>query len=566
LFCQHRVSHGGDDADNRTYMQRYHVTGQPADVYQYDGLYQLAQVWYGADATDPLSITSYAHLQGYDLDLLGNRLEVTHDGAGEVYAPNDGEQSTDPLNRYDTVGGNALRYDLRGNVLGDGVYTYTYDVLNRQTGVTDGVITTTYLYDARGRRVAKVTGGVTATHYVYDTQYRVIEERDDDEALLARYTYGTGMDEPLAMEQGGNTYYYHRDALGSVTEVTDGSGNLVERYAYDVYGAVTIFDSNGITLTASAIGNPYLFTTRRYDPESGNYYNRARMYSPWLGRFLSMDPLGFDTGDYNLYRYAFSNPINLTDPTGEFAFIPWLLSASAQAATYALVQAVFNLYIDPHITTAIEAVRSIDLRQVGLAFLSGLIPGNKWGRWVRSAAGAAGETTLFILDYQKECEGWPPLEAILRFFAGSLTVEIVGDLIGDAVAKYGTMATVKGLRKLGFDELAEKILRQLDELLQQRFDDFGAKVRLGKSGTEGIGQLTGSWREAKAYFEGFARPGTVKPHRRPEWAAIGGLEAEGPGGAPIFLRPDSSTGGPVIDLHQLKEAGRSIWKKVHFKP
>jgi hypothetical protein len=43
-------------------MQRYHVTGQPADVYQYDGLYQLVQVWYGADATDPLSIASYAHL------------------------------------------------------------------------------------------------------------------------------------------------------------------------------------------------------------------------------------------------------------------------------------------------------------------------------------------------------------------------------------------------------------------------------------------------------------------------------------------------------------------------
>jgi RHS repeat-associated protein len=118
------------------------------------------------------------------------------------------------------------------------------------------------------------------------------------------------------MERGGETYYYHRDALGSITEVTDESGTLVERYEYDVYGAVTIFDGSGITLTTSAIENPYLFTARRYDPESGNYYYRARVYSPPLGRFLSQDPLGFDAGDYNLYRYVSNNPVNDVDPTG----------------------------------------------------------------------------------------------------------------------------------------------------------------------------------------------------------------------------------------------------------
>ena len=74
------------------------------------------------------------------------------------------------------------------------------------------------------------------------------------------------------------TYYYHRDALGSITEVTDESGTVVERYEYDVYGAVTIYDGSWVTLTASAIGNPYLFTGRRYDPESGNYHYRARYY------------------------------------------------------------------------------------------------------------------------------------------------------------------------------------------------------------------------------------------------------------------------------------------------
>ena len=85
----------------------------------------------------------------------------------------------------------------------------------------------------------------------------------------------------------------HRNGLGSVSELSDQSGNLVERYEYDVYGAPTIFDSSDNPLTESSIGNPYLFTGRRYDPESGNYYYRARIYSPELGRFLQTDPLGY---------------------------------------------------------------------------------------------------------------------------------------------------------------------------------------------------------------------------------------------------------------------------------
>jgi RHS repeat-associated protein len=87
---------------------------------------------------------------------------------------------------------------------------------------------------------------------------------------------------------------------------------------------VTIYDAGWITRTAlalsganvSAAGNPYLFTGRQFDPESGNYYYRARVYSPALGRFMSMDPLGFEAGDYNLYRYVENNPLRFVDPTG----------------------------------------------------------------------------------------------------------------------------------------------------------------------------------------------------------------------------------------------------------
>ena len=77
-------------------------------------------------------------------------------------------------------------------------------------------------------------------------------------------------------------YYYHFDGLGSVVALTDTNADIVEQYNYDVFGTPN---------TASSIGNPYMFTGREYDTETGNYYYRARYYKPSIGRFLSADPV-----------------------------------------------------------------------------------------------------------------------------------------------------------------------------------------------------------------------------------------------------------------------------------
>ncbi|MFI4910759.1 MAG: RHS repeat-associated core domain-containing protein [Sedimentisphaeraceae bacterium JB056] len=90
---------------------------------------------------------------------------------------------------------------------------------------------------------------------------------------------------------------------------------FVETYKYDPFGAVTIYDPNGIFLTDSAIGNPYMFTCRRYDSESGLYYYRYRMYSPQLGRFMQTGPIGY-YDSMNLYQCCINNPINYIDPLG----------------------------------------------------------------------------------------------------------------------------------------------------------------------------------------------------------------------------------------------------------
>jgi len=63
-------------------------------------------------------------LQAYDLDRLGNRLEVDNDGVGQAYGPQAGGQLTNAMNRYETVESESLSYDPRGNTLDDSLNTY----------------------------------------------------------------------------------------------------------------------------------------------------------------------------------------------------------------------------------------------------------------------------------------------------------------------------------------------------------------------------------------------------------------------------------------------------------
>jgi len=108
--------------------------------------------------------------------------------------------------------------------------------------------------------------------------------------------YGPGIDEPVIMiDVDGETetpYYYHYDGLDSVVALSDENSDIVERYEYDVFGEPTIWDADKqTTYTESQYDNPYMFTGKRLDPETGLYYYRARMYNPYIGRFCQPDPV-----------------------------------------------------------------------------------------------------------------------------------------------------------------------------------------------------------------------------------------------------------------------------------
>ena len=153
-------------------------------------------------------------------------------------------------------------------------------------------------------------------YFSYDGR-DILFEFDGVNTLLARFTYGAGIDQPLVMERdldasgtfdASERFFYHNDGLGSVTDLTDSAGAVIRAYVYDAYG--------GIAQETGTLANPFTYTGREFDVENGLYFYRARYYDAMSGRFLSTDPLGFSAGDSNLYRYVFNNPINLTDPLG----------------------------------------------------------------------------------------------------------------------------------------------------------------------------------------------------------------------------------------------------------
>lgn len=298
-------TYGYDDEDNRLYEQRAHQPSQSA-AYSYDPLLRLTAVATGTLNNGAVNVPTGS--ESFNYDLLGNRITATQNGTSTSYVTNNLNQYTS----YSTTTTTALGHDSNGNLISEGVRTFQYDVENRIIAV-DGGSTSSYGYDALGRRVRKTVAGTTT--WFYHDGINVIEEQDNAHATTATYVFGHVVDEILHMQRGAINLFYAHDALGSVVALTDQTGQVVERYAYSAYGEVTIRDGANNVMMTSAFGNSYMFASRAFDSQLNGYYNRLRQYSSKLGRFTQRDPLGFIDGP-SLYQYGHSSPGNQTDPLG----------------------------------------------------------------------------------------------------------------------------------------------------------------------------------------------------------------------------------------------------------
>jgi RHS repeat-associated protein len=241
------------------------------------------------------------------LTMLPNSSALTTAGAAGCCSVGvtDSADGSQPLCRVST-------YDANGNTLSDpSGKSYSWDFENRLVqaivpGTNGG--TTTFRYDPFGRRIQK-SGPLGTTNYLYDGTNggNVIEEVDSTGNVLARYTHDLGIDKPFAELRSGTSSYYEQDGLGSITSLSSPAGSLANTYTYDSFGKLTA--STG-TLT-----NPFQYTGRGLDPETGIYEYRARFYDENVGRFVSEDPIRFK-GGIDFYAYVKNRPTRYKDPLG----------------------------------------------------------------------------------------------------------------------------------------------------------------------------------------------------------------------------------------------------------
>ena len=167
-----------------------------------------------------------------------------------------------------------------------------------------------------GKRISKTVNDITMYTICFDPTMDI----DQNGNIIARYVQNPNvLDEPISIEIAGGKYYYLFDGLGSVTGLTDTGGSLVSTYSYDAFGNI-LSETGDATLNAI---NPYRFTSRIYDKESGLYYYRARYYDSKTGRFTQKDPLRSELREgKNLYVYVGNNPVNMVDPSGLWNIVP----------------------------------------------------------------------------------------------------------------------------------------------------------------------------------------------------------------------------------------------------
>jgi RHS repeat-associated protein len=159
-------------------------------------------------------------------------------------------------------------------------------------------------YDGLNRRISETKNGSLVKRFVWD-ELALAEERDASNVITKRFL-------PQGEIQGTASYFYTRDHLGSVRELTGSDGGVAASYGYDAGGRRSLLSGTDL----ASFGY-----TGHYSRGGGDLVMAPfRSYDPEVGRWISRDLIGESDG-FNLYEYVGNNPINFIDPLGLSAFI-----------------------------------------------------------------------------------------------------------------------------------------------------------------------------------------------------------------------------------------------------
>ena len=296
------------------------------EKFRYDGMNRLS----GYSVKTDIEKRAFATSCSYQYDRLGNITYKSGYGEYVYYA--------DKPHAVKSVGKRSYRYDAVGNMTYRNGDTITYNPLNKPATLSNHLnnATVTFTYGAGQQRYMKQTSEGVYTFYLgksYEEQVENNTEKQICYITLGGKTIGTHTeikntnyppDDPNYNTSEYNRYF-HTDALGSITAVTDDTGTVVERRSYEPFGKIRAMDyglesdhrivpANTVTETARA------YTGHEQIKEiDGLIHMNARVYDSDIGRFLSADTIiqdPFDSQAYNRYSYVRNNPLKYIDPSG----------------------------------------------------------------------------------------------------------------------------------------------------------------------------------------------------------------------------------------------------------
>lgn len=324
--------------------ERTHQDGQYSQSidYEYDLTGQLTDAYFSGQDDEH-----------FEYDANGNRITSSLGSETSSY-------TTDVANQLSSDGTHRYEYDGEGNQIkrvhlttGE-TRTMQYDHHNRLVRVDDwlsdpgdpnspvagAILTQTveYAYDAHGRRIARSVDtdgeGPLASEkefFVYNGD-NVWADVDEAGASTTRYLFGNSIDSNIARFRAGEgAVWFLTDQLGTVRDLGTESGTILHHVDYQSFGTA-LSGANLLSL------GRYMFTGREFDSAVGQSYFRARTYDPAMGHFVQRDPIAFDAGDLNLFRYVANSPMNGIDPTGLL-----IISAQAKFAAVAITPLVSTI-------------------------------------------------------------------------------------------------------------------------------------------------------------------------------------------------------------------------------
>jgi len=357
-----RFAYGFDRNSNRLYREDLVAQSQSKnfdELYAYDGLDRLDDMKRGLLNSAHDAVTNVTYSTNWNLDAVGN---WSHYTVSQTQGQMQQGRQHNKVNEITDIDSQPLwgtpQYDAAGNTtafpqpsnpnLG---FTAKYDAWNRlctvkNPSIQSGATVAEYEYDARGFRIrrreydastgdylrcyddyftdswqlleTRVTTSVTAVATQVYEQYVWHASADAyiDQLLLRRRdtTDNGSLDETLIALQ---------DAHYNVAALINTNGAVQERYAYSPYGERIILDASYVTRTTSSFDWRVGHQGLRHDVNTALVYNRARMLSPIVGRFVQRDPLIYVNG-LSLYQYVKSMPTVLLDSSGMYAIDQWM--------------------------------------------------------------------------------------------------------------------------------------------------------------------------------------------------------------------------------------------------